>query len=53
VPSEKDLETTLDKMRERLYAEPIPSQMELGQMIMIHYASGKFDVYLRIGEHND
>jgi hypothetical protein len=49
-PTEDDLEKTLDRIKEKLYAQPIDSQLQLGQLLVKRYAKDKFDIYLRIGE---
>jgi hypothetical protein len=49
-PTEDDLEKTLDKMKQRLYAETEDSQMQMGQLLVKRYAKDKFEIYLRIGE---
>jgi hypothetical protein len=53
IPSAKDISQTLDKMKETLYARPVPSQMELAHLIVQHWKHGHFDIYLQIGTHND
>lgn len=53
VPDEQDFRETLDKAKELLYDEPVPSQLEVGRLIIRRWADKKFDVYLQIGEYND
>lgn len=53
VPSQEDLEATLDVAKKALYAEPVPSQLEIGRLIVRHTRPGKFEVYLFVGDHND
>jgi hypothetical protein len=50
VPNEKDLAGALDKAREALYAEPIPSQLEVGRLLIKHENEETFAVYLYIGD---
>lgn len=52
-PTAEDFDLAIDKGREVLYTEPVPSQIEVGRLIIRHYRHGKFDVYLQIGEIND
>lgn len=52
-PTDEDIDQAIDKAKTTLYAEPVPSQMEMGRLIIRHYAPGKFDVYLLQGETND
>lgn len=49
-PTEKDLEQTLDRAKAALYSEPIPSQLEVGNLLIKHTDQDTFDIYLRIGE---
>jgi hypothetical protein len=49
-PTEDDLEKTLDIAKQKLYDQPIDSQLQVGQLLVKRYAKDKFDVYLRMGE---
>jgi len=49
IPTAKDIQETLDKAKEALYTEPVPSQMEVGRLIVRHWKQNQFDVYLQIG----
>lgn len=49
-PTKEDLEQTLDRAKELLYAEPVPSQLEIGHIIVRRWSDDKFDVYLHLGE---
>jgi hypothetical protein len=53
VPSEDDLKKALDRAKELLYDEPVPSQLEVGRLIVRRWADHKFDVYLQLGTYND
>jgi hypothetical protein len=53
VPTPEDIDKTIDRAKKTLYAEPVPSQMELGRLIVRHWSPGKFDVYLHLGDRND
>jgi hypothetical protein len=52
-PAVEDFDTAIDSAKKALYAEPVPSQIEVGRLIIRHHAQNKFDVYLHIGESND
>ena len=49
-PTEEEIKQTLDRAREILYAEPIPSQLEIGRLIVRRHSGNNFDVYLQIGQ---
>lgn len=53
IPVPEDFQETLDRAKKDLYDEPVPSQMEVGRLIIRHHRQGKFDVYLHIGDFND
>lgn len=50
IPTAEDIRQTLDKMIEKLYTEPVPSQMHLGRLIVHHWKQDHFDVYLQMGQ---
>lgn len=52
-PTDEDLDKAIDKAKATLYAEPVPSQLEVGRLVVRHHTHGKFEVYLLIGESND
>lgn len=52
-PMAKDLQEGIDKAIEALYDEPVPSQAEFGGLIVRRSADTQFEVYLKIGVHND
>lgn len=49
VPTSEDIKETLDSMKQKLYTEPVPSQMHLGRLIVHHRKQDHFDVYLQMG----
>lgn len=53
VPNVDDIQSTLDRAKELLYDEPIPSQLEVGRLLIRRYADDKFDVYLHFGILNN
>lgn len=53
VPTADDFDTAIDSGKEELYTEPVPSQMEVGRLIIRHRRQGKFDIYLYLGDIND
>lgn len=52
-PSVEDLEQTLDRVKQVLYTEQVPSQMEVGRLVVQQHEQGKFSVYLHIGDIDD
>ncbi len=52
-PTANDLEKAIDRAKELLYDEPVPSQMQMGRLIIRRHGNQKFDVYLHIGDIND
>jgi len=48
-PTQDDLRKTLDTAKQKLYTEPVPSQLEIGHLIVRHWKQNHFDVYLQIG----
>jgi hypothetical protein len=48
-PTAEDIRQTLDRAKQALYTEPVPSQMEVGRLIVRHWKQNNFDVYLQIG----
>lgn len=52
-PTADDFDQTIDKAKELLYDEPVPSQLQVGRLIVRRWADHKFDVYLHIGDIND
>lgn len=53
IPGREEIAQTLDRAKELLYDEPVPSQLEVGRLLIKRYADDKFDVYIRLGELND
>lgn len=53
IPTVDDFDKTIDRAKQELYDEPVPSQMEAGRLIIRHHTQGKFDVYIHIGDIND
>lgn len=49
-PDREDVKETLDKMREKLYHEPVPSQMTVGRLLMLKLGDDNYEVYLQIGK---
>lgn len=52
-PTADDLDQAIDRAKELLYDEPVPSQLQVGRLIVRRWADHKFDVYLHIGDIND
>jgi hypothetical protein len=52
-PTVEDISQTLDRAKEVLYTEAVPSQLEVGRIIVQHYEQGKFNIYLHFGAIND
>lgn len=50
LPDEDDLQKTLDKAREALYAEPVPSELEVGGMLIRRVQEELFEVYAYVGD---
>lgn len=53
LPTQKDLDQVLDRAKQILYDEPIPSQIEIGRLIIRQTRPGKFEHYLFMGDLND
>ena len=49
-PSQEDLEATLDKAKLSLYDEPIPSELEVGRLLLRHVRPGVFETYVYVGD---
>lgn len=52
-PTAEDFDQAIDRAKELLYDEPVPSQLEVGRLIIRRHADRKFDVYLYLGDTND
>lgn len=50
VPTEDDLQRVLDKAKQTLYDEPVPSQIEIGRLIIRRSKENQFETYLYIGD---
>lgn len=49
-PTQDDLEKTLDRARQELYDEPIPSELEVGRLLIRHVRPGVFETYIYVGD---
>lgn len=52
-PIPADFREAIDKAKEALYDEPVPSQASFGGLIVRRTAPNTFAIYLQIGIEND
>lgn len=52
LPTESQIEDTIDSMVDTLISNPEASQIEVGGVIVARL-EGHFDIYVRVGEYND
>lgn len=50
IPTQDDLEKTLDKARQALYDEPVPSELEVGRLLIRRVQPDVYETYLYIGD---
>lgn len=51
-PTTEDIEQTLDRAKEMLYAEKQPSQIEVGRLLVRYDGKDHTEVYLLFGDYN-